>query len=220
MRISKLCLVVCAVTVCGAVPSMRAEDSPAQAAARAALEQQMQAMDAQQATKNAPSSAPATPAQPTAPAAKTHAPNATNAQPTQSLPVTVTSAGATEQQPGNQSAAAAAPAVHPGSNLFAPVPPPSGGVPPSAVLEQSTQSSAPTVVASTTYSGPTEQAQNKNSAAIPGGELGLKPIVAPPLPISGEQEAQLRALLEKYEAGTITPVQYQAERKKILSQPH
>jgi hypothetical protein len=50
-------------------------------------------------------------------------------------------------------------------------------------------------------------------------ELGLKPIVAPALPISADQQAQLRALLQKYEAGSISPVEYQVERKKILNLP-
>jgi hypothetical protein len=44
--------------------------------------------------------------------------------------------------------------------------------------------------------------------------------VAPPLPISADQQAQLQALLQRYEAGAISPVEYQAERKKILNLPH
>jgi len=47
--------------------------------------------------------------------------------------------------------------------------------------------------------------------------LGLKPIVAPPLPITSAQQAELQALLEKYEANAITPEQYQVERAKILA---
>ena len=68
MRISKLCLVVCAVTLCAASPTVRADDNPAQAAARAALEEQMRALDMQSAPTNAPVPAPATPAQPAQPA--------------------------------------------------------------------------------------------------------------------------------------------------------
>jgi hypothetical protein len=48
--------------------------------------------------------------------------------------------------------------------------------------------------------------------------LGLKPIVAPPLPITSAQQAELQALLEKYEANAITPEQYQTERAKILAE--
>jgi len=54
----------------------------------------------------------------------------------------------------------------------------------------------------------------------PGKEPEMKPIVAPPLPISADQQAQLQALLQRYEAGAISPVEYQAERKKILNLPH
>jgi hypothetical protein len=61
--------------------------------------------------------------------------------------------------------------------------------------------------------------QHNDTANNPGRILGLKPIVAPPLPISADKQAQLQALLQKYEAGSITPVEYQAERKKILNLP-
>lgn len=50
-------------------------------------------------------------------------------------------------------------------------------------------------------------------------EPGLQPIVAPPLPIAADKQAQLNALLEKYEANAITAGQYQAERAKILAEP-
>ncbi len=52
MRISKLCLVVCAAILCAAIPTVRADDNPAQAAARAALEEQMRALDTQPAPTN------------------------------------------------------------------------------------------------------------------------------------------------------------------------
>ena len=160
----------------------------------------------------------------------------------QSLP-----SGATVPQPTNPPAATApamtpAPGVAPaqttapatssasssGNSLFGPVPPPSGGIPAGAMPEESTPSSttsaAPTAVQTpapaAVQSLPMEPSRNNNSAAIPGPQLGLKPIVAPPLPISADQQAQLQALLEKYDAGTITPVQYQAERAKILNQTH
>jgi hypothetical protein len=62
-----------------------------------------------------------------------------------------------------------------------------------------------------------ESSQNAK-ANFPGRELGLQPIAAPPLPISLMQQAQLQALLEKYNASVITPEQYQAERAKILAE--
>ncbi|HKW28622.1 MAG TPA: hypothetical protein VJT54_04755 [Verrucomicrobiae bacterium] len=263
MRISKLYLVVCAATLCAIPLAVRADDNPAQAAARAALEEQMRALDMQQAPTNAPAPAPATPAQPAQPAAATTPPatptpaanppatetnqaaapatttqttNASNVQPAQPPPVAVTPSSTTAPPPTNPPAATAAMTPAPtkapaasnsGSSLFGPVPPPSGGVPAGAMSEGSkavTTSAAPTAVQTpgpgAVQSLPMEPSQNNNSSAIPGQQLGLKPIVAPPLPISADQQAQLRALLEKYDAGAITPVQYQTERAKILNQTH
>ncbi|HTA95205.1 MAG TPA: hypothetical protein VK769_03695, partial [Verrucomicrobiae bacterium] len=85
MRISKFSSAICAVAVCANFISVRADDTPAQAAARAALEQKMQQLDAQ--------------------------PAATNAE--VPPPIVVTSSGATQEQPATpapvetQSAAAA-----------------------------------------------------------------------------------------------------------------
>ena len=50
-------------------------------------------------------------------------------------------------------------------------------------------------------------------------EPEMKPIVAPPLPISADKQTQLNALLEKYMANVITPGQYQTERAEILANP-
>jgi hypothetical protein len=44
-------------------------------------------------------------------------------------------------------------------------------------------------------------------------------MVAPPLPISATQQAQLQALLEQYDNNAISAVQYQSERAKILAGP-
>lgn len=282
MRISKLYLVVCAATLCAIPPTVRADDNPAQAAARAALEEQMRALDMQQPPTNAPAPAPVTPVRPAQPAARAPAqpaattilpatpppaanppatetnqvavPAATmqttnemNVQPAQPPPVAVTPSG-TIVQPSTNPPAAAAPAMTPaprvapaqtmapapaktsssGNSLFAPVPPPSGSIQASTAPEENapptTTSAAPTAIQTpapgAVQSLPTEPSQNNNAAAIPGPELGLKPMAAPPLPISAGQQAQLQALLEKYDAGTITPVQYQTGRAKILNQTH
>ena len=57
------------------------------------------------------------------------------------------------------------------------------------------------------------------NANYPGKELGLKPIVAPPLPISAAKEARLQALLEQYKADQITPKEYHDQRAAILAEP-
>ena len=58
MRIPKFLLAVFAATVCAGFISVRADDNPAQAAARAALEQKMHELDAQSSQTNATPSAP------------------------------------------------------------------------------------------------------------------------------------------------------------------
>jgi hypothetical protein len=60
---------------------------------------------------------------------------------------------------------------------------------------------------------------NQVDVNFPGKQLGLRPIVAPPLPVSAAKEAQLQVLLEKYEADQITPEQYHTERARILAEP-
>ena len=47
----------------------------------------------------------------------------------------------------------------------------------------------------------------------------MQPIVAPPIPISADKQAQLQALLVKYKANAITAGQYQTERARILAEP-
>jgi len=250
MRISKLYLVVCAAALCGSIVTVRADDTPAQAAARAALEEKMNELNAQSASTNAVQTpAPAMAEQPAQPAAATtpatpapaEKPQPAPAAPEQPAPMAVTPSGAAVQEPTNPPAATTtlpstpppakkpamtvAPAVAPAPSsdhgLFAPVPPPSGGasIPvPSEENEQPTMTSQtppPVAVQQPVY---TEPSQN-TKAAYPGKELGLKPITAPPLPISPMQQAQLQALLDKYNANAITPEQYQAERAKILAEP-
>jgi hypothetical protein len=127
MRIPKLLPAICAAAFCAGFITVRAEDNPAQAAARAALMEKLSEWDVQQA------------------------------------------------QPAQPAATKAKPVV----------------VPPSKPA----------------------------SIAFPGKELGLKPIEAPPPPVSAAQEAQLQALLERYKANQITPEQYQTERAKILAEP-
>ena len=63
MRISKFYPVVCAVAVCTSIAVVRADDNPAQAAARAAMEEQMRAMDTQPASTNTQPAASAAPGQ-------------------------------------------------------------------------------------------------------------------------------------------------------------
>lgn len=47
----------------------------------------------------------------------------------------------------------------------------------------------------------------------------VKPIEAPPLPISADKDQRLQELLKRYKADQLTPEQYQTERAKILAEP-
>jgi len=53
----------------------------------------------------------------------------------------------------------------------------------------------------------------------PGKELGLKPIVAPVLPIAATKEEKLQALLAKYKADQLSPEEYHQQRAAILAEP-
>ena len=55
------------------------------------------------------------------------------------------------------------------------------------------------------------------NANYAGKTLGLKPIVAPSPPVSPQQEEALQALLAKYMANQISPDEYQKERAAILA---
>jgi len=52
-----------------------------------------------------------------------------------------------------------------------------------------------------------------------GKDLGMKPIAAPPLPISASKQERLEALLVKYKADQITPEEYHQQRAAILAEP-
>ena len=69
MQISKLSPLVCAAVVCASFVSVRAQDTPAQAAARAALQRKMNELDAQEASTNAKAATPPAAARQTIPPA-------------------------------------------------------------------------------------------------------------------------------------------------------
>ncbi len=57
------------------------------------------------------------------------------------------------------------------------------------------------------------------AANNPGNDLGFKPILAPPLPISADKQARLDTLLGQYKADQISPEEYHKQRAAILAEP-
>lgn len=231
MQISKLIPAVCAVAFCASFVAARAQDNPAQAAARAALMEKMNALEAQPA-QPAPPPILVTPSGATQvrPGQPTNVvvvpPPVAHAQPAIPAPATKPAPGtqAVQTEPATSDAEAQAKAKAAleqkmsemnkqnwATPAVAPAAPPA---PPTQPVAVSPAKPAPPTVKPEPMSPPKPIGAN-----YPGKELGLKPIVAPPLPISAARKAQLQELLEKYKADQITPEQYHTERAKILAQP-
>jgi len=196
MRISKLPLAICVTAICAGFVAVRAEDTPEQAAARAALMEKMNELAAQPSPSNqsppivvTPSGAMAQPA-----ARQTNATVAAEKAPTPASQAKTQTTSAQKMNEMNQQnwAAPASPAqssamipAQSGSSLFA-------------------------------SDAPPPKSANPNS---PGKDLGLKPIAAPSPPVSAAKLAQLQALLMRYQSDQISPAEYQAERARILAEP-
>lgn len=228
MRISKLYLVLCVAASCGSPATLHADDNPDQAAARAALEAKMREVNGLPASTNI-QTAPVTSAQPARNSAATTPAGSPPARAQQAQPpaVEVTPSGATMRRPATRTPSAerpsmaGAPAVTPASSsqgLFAPVPPPSGSTPMGTTPQNASWSTNVRTLPPAYVSPAFARSPQNTNAFYPGRKLGLEPIHAPPLPITPKQQAQLQALLEKYDANAITPEQYQAERAKILAE--
>jgi hypothetical protein len=255
MQVPRLLLTVCAVTICAGFISVRANDTPEQAAARAALEQKMRELDAQESPTNTAPAAPQNEATPPSATATSTPPAASNTEPpagaqaaleqkmremdTQEQPrtndiVVVSNAVVVvvppQSAPGMAAPPAAQPAMMPppdGSSLFAPATPASSenaaqaaarvaleqnmtGLNGQGMTAQPASSQTPSVLF-TPSSGA--------SGASAGNEPGYQPMVAPPLPISADKQAQLQALNARYFANLISPEEYFKQRAQILAAP-
>lgn len=236
MQFSKFLSLFCATAVCAGFISARADDTPAQAAARAALEQKMQELDAQDASTNsaAPPAVVVTPSgaaqeQPAPPATVTTIPAPAETQP---APVTIspdndaqaTARAALDQKMREldvQEASTNAPAETQPADTAA-------QAAARAALDQkmreldaeqaaTNKQTLPMIVITPSNVAPSPlPPANVN---YPGKALGLKPIEAPAPPVSADKEAQLQALLAKYMADQVTPEEYQQQRAAILAEP-
>jgi hypothetical protein len=195
MQAMKLLSGVCAAALFASFIPAQADDTPAQAAARAVLAQKMNELDQQ------PSQAPAivvtstnvTVVQSNNPAA-TPAPNA----PEVVAPVVVQPSQPAEATPT--------------------IPPPAETKPAASVPVAAPVIVAPMAVSSSPVKPGVTSPTNVINANIPTKELGLKAIEPPLVPVSTAQEAQLLNLLEKYKANQISPEEYHQRRAEILAQ--
>ena len=212
-KISKWCPAIFAVVFCYGLMIVRAADTPAQAAARAALMQQM---------NETPTTQPSTPAPVIVP------PSAVKVE----TPAPVVVAPPVVQTP----APAAVPA--PSAPMFQPVAAPAMDSDAQAkaraallqkMSEIESQSPAtPMPAPEKVVVKETEKPVVKMETPAPVvmqpkpvmvAEPMVKPIETPALPISATKEERLQALLQKYKADQITPEEYHTERAKIMGEP-
>jgi hypothetical protein len=192
MQTTKFSILICAFVACAPL-TMRATDTPAQAAARAQVVEKLQELEAQ----NPATNPPVAPRGMMAPVVATPTP-----APTMSAPVITTPA----MKPVNQAelqkeAKAKAKADKAAAKLKA---------------KQDAERAKAEAAAQA-------QIQSVKPMPAPsadvGSEIGLKALTAPALPISDSKEARLQALLTKYQADQISPEEYHRQRAEILAQP-
>ena len=223
MRFPKPFGILCATALCVSILPVRADDNPAQAAARAAVLQKMQEQDAA-ATNAAP--ADTTPSAPVVVAPVIPVP----AQPVVAQPVTTVPAPAPEATVNptasltdNPAQAAARAAV-----LQKMQEQDAAGI---NVAPANTTPAAPVVVAPVTsvpvvttnpmpapapVVTPVPAPVAAPTMAAPSTPV-YKAIIAPSLPISADQQARLQALDAKYSANQIAPLDYFTQREAILN---
>jgi len=235
MQFSKFLPLFCATAVCAGFISARADDNPAQAAARAALEEKMQELDAQEATNAEvpPPAAVVTPSapaqeQPAPPAAVTTIPATPEAQPAATTPAETQPAPAIIPADNDAQAAVRAALDAKMQELDAQEAATNSVTLP--VITIAPTAAAPAQAAPVVETPPMQAAPVQAPAAAapqmppanvdyPGKDLGLKPIDVPPPPISADKQAQLQALLAKYMADQVSPEEYHKQRAAILAEP-
>ena len=197
MQTSRLLPAVAAIVLCASAFSTRADDTPAQAAARQALMQDMNGTD----NTETPTPPPATPVPP---------PVIVPPPPAPVIPPPVPSMTMETNMPAPPAPVSTAPAAAQGSSSNLVVPPVEQEVPPATQATQYPVNPPPTNPSITPTNMPSSTPVITPGAANEGPS-------APPLPLTDGQQQQLQALLQQYEANQISPAQYQAARAKILA---
>lgn len=226
MQISKLLSAICAVAFCAGFISVRADDTPAQAAARATLEAKMSAMSAQ-GKGGGILFVPIT----NSPPVEQKISGLNQPQQTQNPPPIYAPASPQMNDDNAEEAALhrkmaeldaqknAGQRKSPGIKFFEPVNATQTALDKKmAELDQEQAAAKKTAVKETPPAGAPPAARTADMS-YPGKDLGLKPIEAPALPISADKQAQLQALDSKYMANQITPEEYHKQRAEILGEP-
>ncbi len=209
MRFPKPFGILCATALCASILPVRADDNPAQAAARAAVLQKMQEQDAA-GTNVAPAATP--PSAPVVVAPVIPVP----AQPVVVQPVTTVPAPAPDatMNPTASSTDNAAQAAARAAVLQKMQEQDAAGInaAPSAPVVAAPVTTVPVV---TTNPTPAPAPVAAPTMAAPSTPV-YKPIIAPSLPISADQQTRLQALDAKYSANQITPLDYFTQREAIM----
>jgi type IV secretory pathway VirB10-like protein len=201
MQISKLFTAICGAAFCAGLISTQAQDNPAQSAARAALIEKM--------NEDAPPTMPpaivvtpsgATMEKPAPPAIQTPPPAPTLAvtPPTNNAAMGDTDAQKAALLAAEQKAAEAD----------------------AKTEEQETaQANKAAKLADREAAKQRAAAEKAATTGVAAKNMAFQPMQGPPPPISAAKEAQLQALLAKYEADQISSAEYQTQRAAILAQP-
>ena len=206
MQIPKISLLVCALAL-GATMTTPAADTPAQAAARAAMESKLKELNAQCPATNTIEAPPAVKNGTCAPAKNDVVMKSVS---TETKPMT------SQQKAQADKAATKAKAKQDAAQLKAKKEA-QAAADAKAAAEKKTKAEAEKKLA--------ELKQAEANAAkpvkvdAPGAELGLHQIAAPPLPIAASKESRLQALLGKYKTNQLTPEEYHNQRAAILAEP-
>lgn len=214
MKISKWLLVLCALAAGATGLTVRADDNPAQAAARIALAQKLFELNAQQPPATNAAAAVQPSATQTSDKAMTMAPVMhTEAKADWSAASAIAKPEDDKKLEAQRAAQMAALAAALGEKPTAAMPAKSEAQvkPEHETAAAQPVASSPVMVAPHTASPP--------EANYIGKDLGMKPIVAPALPISASKEEQLQALDMRYKADLISPDEYQKQRAAILAEP-
>jgi hypothetical protein len=193
MQTSRLFPVIALTALCASSLLVHAQDqdTPAQAAARAALMQKMAEMDNEESSTNM--AAPEQPASATPPVMNS--------------------------QTNNMSATLPAPAPAPmnaETNMPVATPAPSATMPAMAPMTNMPAASQTQWPMSMPQTNPPPIVNTPLPAPSVPAASG-SPLTAPALPISASQQQELQALHQQYQANQISPVQYQEQRAKILA---